>query len=117
MLIESNEFLYSSLICLEINSFKFFKSLAPKFFAKSSSTFTGLGFLTALILQANIAFLPTKSFSGKLGGKLTSTLVSSLFFSFNNCLSKPFINKSFPISNWVFLPSLPLKSFPSTVAL
>ena len=68
-------------------------------------------------VEANIAFLPTKSFSGKLGGKFTSTLVSSFFFSFNNCLSKPFINKSFPSTNWVFLPSFPLNSLPSTVAL
>ena len=34
-----------------------------------------------------------------VSGKLTSTLTSSFFLTFNNCLSKPLINKSFPISN------------------
>ena len=32
----SNEFLYSSFICFEINVLRSFKSLAPKFFAKLS---------------------------------------------------------------------------------
>ena len=39
-----NIFLNSSLICLVIRSFKFFKSFAPRLFAKSSSILTSLGF-------------------------------------------------------------------------
>jgi len=113
----SKEFLYSSLICFEIKVFKSFKSLAPKFWAKSSLIFTSSGFLTFKILQTNLAFLFTNSFSGKFSGKVASTIFSSPFLAPINCLSKPFKNKSFPNVNWVFLPSLPLNSFPSTVAL
>ncbi len=113
----SNEFLYSSLICLDIKVLRSFKSFAPKFLAKLSSIFTSSGFLTFIILQLNCAFLFTNSFSGKFSGNTASTIFSSSFFTPINCLSKPFKNKSLPSVNWVFLPSLPLNSLPSTVAL
>jgi len=45
------EFLYSSLICLEIKILRSFKSFAPKFFAKSSSILAAIDFLTSKILH------------------------------------------------------------------
>ena len=112
----SNEFLYSSFICFDINVLRSFKSLAPKFFAKLSSIFTSSGFFTFRILQLNLAALFANSFSGKFSGKTASTIFSSFFLTPINCLSKPFKNKSLPSVNCVFLPSLPLNSLPSTVA-
>ena len=95
----SNEFLYSSLICFDTNDFKSFKSLAPRFLAKSSLILVSSGFLIVEILQLNLAFLFTKSFSGKFSGKIASTIFSSPFFTPINCLSKPFKNKSLPNVN------------------
>jgi len=87
------------LICLDINSFKLFKSFAPKFFAKLSSIFVSSGFFTAVILHSKTADLLATSFSGKFSGSLTSTFLSCLFLTPSNCLSNPLINKSFPSSN------------------
>ena len=95
----ANEFLYSSLICFEISSFKFAKSFAPIFLAKSSLIFTSSGILTAVILHSNTALLLTSSFSGKFSGRFTSTFFVSPDLTPSNCLSKPFINKSFPRTN------------------
>jgi len=58
----SNEFLNSSLICFETKIFKSDKSLAPKFFANSSSIFTSIDFFTEIILQLNLANLFANSF-------------------------------------------------------
>ena len=115
--IKFKEFLNSSFICFDIIFFKSFKSLAPRVFANSSFTSTSFGFLTKFILQIKTPFFPINSFFGKFSGKVTSTFISSPFFDLISCLSKPLINKSFPISNCVFFPSLPSNWFPSTVAL
>ena len=76
-----------------------FKSFAPKFFAKSSSIFTSSGFLTFKILQLNLAFLLTNSFSGKFSGRIASTTFSSFFLTplivYQNLLR----NKSLPRVN------------------
>ena len=95
----SNEFLYSSFICFEINIFRSFKSFAPKFFAKLSSIFTSSGFFTFKILHLNLASLLTNSFSGKFSGKTASTIFSSSFLTPISCLSNPFKNKSLPSVN------------------
>ena len=100
-----------------MSSFKLFKSLAPKFLAKSSLIFTSSGIFTDVILQLKIASLFIISFSGKFSGNFTLTFLSSLFFNPINCLSKPLMNKSFPSTICVLLPVFPLKSFPSTEAL
>ena len=78
---------------------KSLRSLAPKFFANSSSIFTSSGIFTADILQINFAFLFTNSFSGKFSGNVASTVFLSPFLTPVNCLSKPFKNKSFPKVN------------------
>ena len=113
----SREFLYSSLICFDINVFRSFKSFAPRFFANWSSILTSSGFFTDVIEHLNFAFLLTNSFSGKFSGSTASTIVSSPFFTPISCLSNPFKNKSLPRVNCVFFPSPPLKDFSSTVAL
>ena len=72
---------------------------------ESKKGWSGVNIVRELSSVNSNIFIDTDVNAAALGeyhygaGKFTETLISSFFLTFNNCLSKPLMNKSFPISN------------------
>ena len=84
-----------SLICV----FNAFKSSAPNLVASSSLIFAGTGSFTFLILQANSASFPARSFDPYSSGNVTLTFRSSPALHPTNFASNPGIKLLEPKTN------------------